>query len=165
MNRHLHCVEHSSHPPTSQNIAPTTRNDSRHWRVSRMKRHFHCAEQHDSPSNFTNYYCSRHEKWLSRPVTYEPLFTLRGATEVILQRHQILRLQRKITLMIAAPHIWNGIYNARSNKSHPPTSPNIAPATKNDSQVWSLSHLNNWIIIYNARSNSSKQSGLTPWSD
>jgi len=34
-------------------------------------------------------------------VIYEPPFTLRGATEVILQRHQILRLPRKMLLMIA----------------------------------------------------------------
>ena len=29
-------------------------------------------------------------------------------------------------------HIWNVIYNARSNKCHPQNSPNIAPATQND---------------------------------
>ena len=43
---------------------------------------------------------------------------------------QILRLPRKMNLMIDPPHIWNVIYNAPSNKSHPPTSPNTAPATK-----------------------------------
>ena len=29
----------------------------------------------------------------------------------------------KMTLMIDPPHIWNVIYNARSNRHHPPTSP------------------------------------------
>ena len=72
-------------------------------------------------------------EWLSwlMPVTYETSFTMRGAMGLTLQRHQILRLPRKMTLMIAARHIWNVIYNARSNRTHPPTSPNIAPATNN----------------------------------
>ena len=56
---------------------------------------------------------------------------LRGAKGVIHQRHQALRLPRKMTLMIDACHIWNVIYNARSNRHHPPTSPNTAPATQN----------------------------------
>ena len=62
--------------------------------------------------------------------TYEPLFTLRGATGVILQLHQILHLPRKMTVMIDPRQIWNVIYNARSNRSHNPTSPNTAPAMK-----------------------------------
>ena len=37
-----------------------------------------------------------------------------------------------MTLMIDPRHIWNAIYTAWSNRTHPPTSPNIAPATKND---------------------------------
>ena len=53
--------------------------------------------------------------------------------------------------MIGPPHIWNFIYNALSNKSHPPTSPNIAPATENHSHI--LPHIKN--VIYNARSNKS----------
>ena len=42
-----------------------------------------------------------------------------------------MRLSRKMTRMIDLAHIWNVIYNARSNSAHPPTSPNIAPATQN----------------------------------
>ena len=38
-------------------------------------------------------------------------------------------------------HIWNVSYNARSNKHHPPTSPNAAPATKNDTHHWLSSHM------------------------
>ena len=45
----------------------------------------------------------------------ETSFTVRGATGVTLQPHQILRLPRKMTLMIDPSHIWNVIYNARSN--------------------------------------------------
>ena len=62
----------------------------------------------------------------------ETSYTLRGATGVTIQPHQVLRLPRKMTLMIDPPHIWNLIYIARNNSTHPPTSPNIAPATKND---------------------------------
>ena len=36
-----------------------------------------------------------------------------------------------LSCMIDARHIWNVIYNARSNRHHPPTSPNTAPATQN----------------------------------
>ena len=74
-------------------------------------------------------------------VTYETSFTMRRATGVIHQRHQILRLPRKMTLKIHPAHIWNVIYNARSNRHHPPTSPNTAPATQNDSQDSSCSHM------------------------
>ena len=66
-------------------------------------------------------------------VTYETLFTMRGTTDGILQHHRILRLPRKMTVMTDPRHIWNVIYNARNNRWHPPTSPNSAPATQNDS--------------------------------
>ena len=57
---------------------------------------------------------------------------MRGATCVIVQTHQILRLPRKMNLMIDPWHTWNVIYNARSNMRHSPNSPNTAPAPKND---------------------------------
>ena len=58
---------------------------------------------------------------------------LRLPRKVTLQLHQILRLPRKMNLMINPRRIWNVIYNARSKQSQPPTSPNTAPATKNES--------------------------------
>ena len=58
---------------------------------------------------------------------------MRGVTGVILQLHHILHLPRKMTVMIDPRHICNVIYNARSNRSHNPTSPNTAPATQNES--------------------------------
>ena len=64
------------------------------------------------------------------PKCHEMLRLPRKGT---LQLHQILCLPRKMNLIIDPPHIWNVIYNARSNKSHPPTSPNTAPATQNES--------------------------------
>ena len=47
--------------------------------------------------------------------------------------------QRKKRLVLGPRLIWNVIYNAQSNRSHPPTSPNAAPATQNDSH-----HLSSW---------------------
>ena len=72
---------------------------------------------------------------------YLPRFhrILRLPQKVTLQDHQMLRLPRKMTLMIDLRHIWNVIYNAQSNRHHPPTSPNAAPATQNDSH-----HLSSW---------------------
>ena len=55
------------------------------------------------------------------------------------------RLPRKMNLMIDPCHTWNAIYNARSNKGHCPNSPNTAPATKNESHDWSLSHMKRYL--------------------
>ena len=120
-------------PPTSPNIAPATQNECHDWSASHMKRHLQCAEQQATPSNLTKY-CACHAKWMSWliRITYETSFTMRGATSINLQPHQILRLPRKMNVMIEPHHRWNVIYNARSNRQHPPTSPNTAPATQND---------------------------------
>ena len=84
---------------TSPNIAPATWNDTHDWYPSHMKRHLQCAEQQDSSSNVTKY-CTCHAKWLwwVMSVTYETSFTLREATGVIHQPHQILRLPRKMAI-------------------------------------------------------------------
>ena len=98
-----------------------------------MKRHLQCAEQQVSRSNLTKY-CACHAERLTYLIiiTYETSFTMRGATGVTFQPHQILRLPRKMTGLLYRPDIWNVISNARSNRCHYPTSPNTAPATKND---------------------------------
>ena len=98
-----------------------------------MKRHLQCAEQQVSRSNLTKY-CTCHAESLAYLVliTYETSFRVRGATGVTIQPHQILRLPRKMTRLLYRSHIWNVISNARSNRCHYPTSPNTAPATKND---------------------------------
>ena len=129
-------------PPTSANTAPATQNESHDWSASHMKRHLQCAEQQASPANFTKY-CACHAKWISWliHITYETSFTMCGATVNTLQPPQILRLPRKMNLMIDAHHIWNVIYNARSNRHHPPTSPNTAPATQNESHDWATTHM------------------------
>ena len=123
-----------------------------------MQGHLHCAEQQESPSNLTKY-CACHKLLILVP--YETSFTISEATDVILQRCQILCLPRKITLMIDPCHIWNVIYNARSNRSHPPTSPNIVPATKNDVPKFERNLLKTdetSCAMYNARP-------IRPWSE
>ena len=87
------------HPHTSPNTAPATQNECHDWSCSHMKRHFQCAEQQESPSNFTKY-CAYHAKCMSWLIllTYETSFTMRKATGITLQPHQILRLPRKIAL-------------------------------------------------------------------
>ena len=99
------------HPPTSPSTAPATKSDCHEWSSSHMKRYLQCAEQEVSSSNITDD-CACHAKWLSWVflVTYETLFTMRGATEVILQRHQILRLPRKVTVM---SHEWSSSHVKR----------------------------------------------------
>ena len=66
---------------------------------------------------------------------------MRGATGITLQPHQILRLPRKRNVMIDPHHIWNVIYNARSDRHHLATSPNTAPATPKECHDWSASHM------------------------
>ena len=142
MKRHLQCAEQQVSPSNSPNTAPATQNDSHAWSSSHMKRHLQCAEQQVSPSNLTKY-CACHTEWLACliVVTYETSFTMRGATGVTIQPHQILRLPHRMTRMLDRRHIWNVIYNARSNRCHHPTSPNTAPATQNDSTALSSSHM------------------------
>ena len=120
------------HDPTSPNTAPVTRKDSHASSSSHMKPHLQCTEQQVSRSNFTKY-CTCHAERLACfiLITYETSFTVRGATGVPIQPHQILRLSRGKTRMLHPPHIWNVIYSARSNRCPPPTSPDTAPATQN----------------------------------
>ena len=119
-----------SQPRTSPNTAPATQNASHDWSASHMKRHLECAEQAMSTSNLSKY-CACHAKWISCliRVSYETSFPMRGATTVTLHFHQKMHLPRNINLMIDPRHIWNVIYNARSNTGYCPTSPKTAPAT------------------------------------
>ena len=98
------------HPPTSPNTAPATKNESYDWSLSHMRRYLQCAEQQVSLSKLTKY-CACHEKWISWLilVTHATLFTMRGATSLIVQTHQILRLPRKMTVMTDPRHIWNAL--------------------------------------------------------
>ena len=72
-----------------------------------MKPHLQCAEQQVSRSNLTKY-CACHAERLTYLVliTYETSFTVRGATGVTIQPHQILRLPRKIALQNFWQNLW-----------------------------------------------------------
>ena len=128
---------------------PTIKSSSRTRRFGDLTRPIletHCVWKNTTfrapaiSQNFTKC-CACHEKWTptspnTAPATQneshdwsasETSFTMLRAT---LQLHQLLRLPRKVTLMIVAPHIWNVIHNARGNTGYRPTSPNAAPATK-----------------------------------
>ena len=96
-----------SQPRTSASTAPATKNESHDWSLSQMKRYLQCAEQRVSLSKLTKY-CACHEKWLPWLilVTHETLFTIRRATCVIVQTHQILRLPRKMTVQNLREICW-----------------------------------------------------------
>ena len=81
--------------------------------------------------------------------------------KVTRQPHQILRLPRKINVTRDLRHIWNIISNARSKQSHPPTSPNSAPATKSNSEV-NISTENPWIASAN-RKTIRRYPTIIPW--
>ena len=117
-----------------------------------MKRHFQCG---DDPrpirpwSDHENANRNPPRKWdcfsrspeafsivkynVSRPILHSNLHQiLRLPQKDTLDLHQVLHLPRKISPMLDPRYIWNLISNARSNRSHDPTSPNTSPATKND---------------------------------
>ena len=72
---------------------------------------------------------------------FETSLTMRGASKVTLQPHQIRRLPRKMNVINDLRDMWTFISNARRKWSHPATSSNTAPATQNASQQWSASHM------------------------
>ena len=149
-----------SHPPTSPNTAPATQNACHQdIKASHMNRHFQCVEQVKSPANLTKY-CACHEilklkisaetRWTEVLPPIERRFEdnlsmklssrtrrfgdlTRPILETILHckiQHFALRLSPKMS-RCAAP----------ATKSHPPTSPNTAPATQNQCHQWSASHM------------------------
>ena len=67
-----------------------------------MKPHLQFAEQQLSRSNLAKY-CACHAERLAYLVliTYETSFTMRGATGVTIQPHQILRLSRRKTHLLS----------------------------------------------------------------
>ena len=73
------------------------------WHLTFTK---YCACHEKWHLTFTKY-CACHTEWLACLilVTYETSFPMRGATNVTLQTHQILRLPRKMTTQ-HLPEIW-----------------------------------------------------------
>ena len=70
----------------------------------------YCAGHEKWHLHFTKY-CACHEKWISWLIldTNKTLFTMRGATCVIVQTHQILRLPRKMTVPNLKEIYWKRV--------------------------------------------------------
>ena len=89
-----------------------------------MKPHLQCAEQQVSRSNLTKY-CACHAERLTYLIiiTYETSFTMRGATGVTVQPHQILRLSRKIALRNFWQNLWKQVkrHFPRGRSEHDPS--------------------------------------------
>ena len=145
------------------------KNESHDWSASHMKRNLQCAEQQASTSNLTKY-CAwprkRNDMYCSC-MTYETSFTMRGATGISLQPHQILRLPRKneISWLI---HITyeTSFTRRRSNRHQPPTSPNdCACHAKWARNIWQKFAENRWNVISNARPIRDRSDHIRPWSD
>ena len=128
LKRNFHCAaDPRMIRPWSENdptMNPSVRNPPRN------RGYFSHSPGADSIENYNVSRSSYHSKFhlmlrLPRKVTHE--------------LHQMLRLPRKMNLMIDPHHIWNVIYNAWSNRHHPPTAPNTAPATQNECHDWSCS--------------------------
>ena len=76
--------------------------------------------------NFTKY-CTCHEMWHWNFTKYCACHEMWN-----LNFTKYCACHAKWLDCLYPPRVWNVIYNARSNRCHPPTSPNTAPATNND---------------------------------
>ena len=100
-----------------------------------MKRYLQCTEYQVSLTKLTKY-CACHEKWSSWLIldTNETLFTMRGATCIIVQTHQILRLPRKMTVQNLKEICWKQmklISNARPIRAWSENDPSMKPSVRN----------------------------------
>ena len=141
------------HPPTSPNTAPFTPKFQKHFfsntdetsvtmrdgseTIPRMNRAWNCHSATRLATKSGYFSRPPHAFCKVSRSGYHSKFhqILHVPRKVTLQLHlhQTLRLPHKMTLMINPRHTWNAIYNARNNRWHPPTPPNTAPATPNDS--------------------------------
>ena len=91
----------SSHPPTSPNIAPATRNHSYYWSLSHVKRHLHARTNRGYPVTSPNN-CACHAKWLSWLILKYYSWTAAPsnapATKSDSWTHQVLHPPRKVTV-------------------------------------------------------------------
>ena len=107
------CTSHETWRLTSPSAVPATKSDDGTYK---------CCTCHDKGHlNFTKC-CAWHAKWFACliQVTCATSFTVHGATSVTLQPQQILCLPGRKTRMLTPRHIWNVIYNARSNTCRDP---------------------------------------------
>ena len=152
-----------SHPTTSPNTAPATQNQEHRRSASHMQRHFQCTEQLKSPSNLTKY-CACHEILKLKISSETPWSasanrkTIRGYPRIIRRYPTIKSSSRTrrfgdLTRPILETILYCKIQHfalrlspkmsrsvAPVTKSHPPTSPNTAPATQNE--LWTVTLLN-----------------------
>ena len=120
-----------------------------------MKRHLQCAEQQKAASNFSKY-CACHANeshdWSASHM--KTSFTMRRATGITLQLHQILRLSHAKWISWLIHITYETSFTMRgSNKHQPPTSPNTAPATQNESHDWCTSHMKRHLQCAEQQSN------------
>ena len=72
---------------------------------SHMKPHLQCAEQQAFASNLTKYFACHTERLTCFIlITYETSFTMRGATGLCLQPHQIMCLSHRMSHMLYPHH-------------------------------------------------------------
>ena len=110
--------------------------------------------------NFTKY-CTCHEKWLDCCIvlTYETSFTMRGATGVTIQPHQILRLSRRKTHILSPHHIWiRHLQCAEQQVSRSNLTKYCACHAKLNCKISDKIFENRWNVISNA-------GPIRPWSE
>ena len=130
-----------THSPTSANAAPATKSctptspkprkvtvgcvPQMIWKLfSRMGG----ATRPHLPT--VEYYCACEDKNTLTKLACETSFTMCRETGPTLKRHQNCPCHEK---WLSSLILLGNVNNARSNSTHPPTSPNTAPGTKNDS--------------------------------
>ena len=158
------------HPATSPNTAPATQNASHQWSASHMQPHFQCVEAVKSPSNLTKHCAcheilklkiSAETPWMLPPIErrfddnprisdqIRPDPTISDDKIVIshppLPRPYSSHFGRRFCIVkynISRPGYLPKCHEVLrlSRKSHPPTSPNTAPATQ--SELWTVTLLN-----------------------
>ena len=116
-----------------------------------MKLYLQCAEQQRCFYKITDC-CACHGKWLPWliRITYETLVTMRGAKEMSLQHHQILRLPRKVTLIIDPLFTHETLFTMRGVTSVIVQSHQILRLPRKVTLI--IDPLHTWNVIYNARS-------------
>ena len=122
MTCHWHCEEQHA----TKNCSSQAKWHA--WFSSHMKKcHWQCSEQQVSPSNLTK--TPRLPRKMTRMLHASSSSHMKRHLQCVEQQvspsnlTKIVRLPRKMTCMLDPHHIWNVIYNARSNRCHPPTSP------------------------------------------
>ena len=134
------------------------------WHMNFIK----CCTWHEKwHMNFTKY-CACHAKGVSRlmHITYETSFTMRGATRINFQPHQILRLPRKKECYDwSASHMKRHLQCAEQQASTSNLTKYCACHAKLHSQILEKFTENSWSGISNARPIRAWSENIRPCSD